>query len=223
MRGLINKFVVYTATVVLWLWAVVPKALDWVGRSTLPDDWRQLMDDRLPAWAGWLFSTPSWAPVVLAAIATGWLMYITRPHPIPAAPLPTPTVPPPLPSHPSRRQLTKIQKEEITIFLRERIDVSDKLLITYASGREEAADYAMDIYESVRLSGWPVRIDTRFLPDPPEIFGVQLIVQDIYEKPAAAAVIFDAMRIGEVPINWWQQTINNDDKIIIHVGRNNIS
>ena len=71
----------------LWLWATVPKALDWVGRSTLPDDWRQLMAEKLPAVAAWLFSTPWQVPTVMALLLTAWMMWVTRPQALPT-PLP---------------------------------------------------------------------------------------------------------------------------------------
>lgn len=64
----------------LWLWAILPKALDWIGRTTLPDDWGQLMDERLPAVLQWLFSTPWWVPAALATLLTGWLIWASWPR-----------------------------------------------------------------------------------------------------------------------------------------------
>src|SRR3546814_5909122 len=64
----------------LWAWAALPRLLDWVGRSTLPEDWEQLMADKLPAWAAWFFSTSPWVPAILAALLTGWMMWISRPR-----------------------------------------------------------------------------------------------------------------------------------------------
>lgn len=65
---------------VLWIWAVVPKALDWVGRTTLPEDWEQLMAEKLPLWAAWLFSTPWWVPAILATALTAWVMWVSWPR-----------------------------------------------------------------------------------------------------------------------------------------------
>ncbi len=70
----------WAVALLLWLWAVLPKALDWVGRTTLPDDWEQLMAERLPAWTAWLFSTPWWVPALLAATLTFWMIWISRPR-----------------------------------------------------------------------------------------------------------------------------------------------
>ena len=36
---LLKRIGVWTVTALLWLWAVLPRAIDWVGRTTLPDDW----------------------------------------------------------------------------------------------------------------------------------------------------------------------------------------
>jgi hypothetical protein len=80
MRHFIAMLIGWLFNGLLWLWVVVPKAMDWVGRSTLPDDWRQLMDERLPQWAGWLFSTPWWVPALLATALTIWLMWASWPR-----------------------------------------------------------------------------------------------------------------------------------------------
>lgn len=37
------------------------------------------MDESLPAVLGWLFTTPSWVPAILATALTAWLIWITRP------------------------------------------------------------------------------------------------------------------------------------------------
>ena len=69
----------------LWLWTVVPKAMDWVGRSTLPEDWEQLMADKLPIWAAWLFSTPWWVPALLATLLTACMIWVSWPRQYTAA------------------------------------------------------------------------------------------------------------------------------------------
>ena len=75
----------WIVAVLLWLWAVLPKALDWVGRSTLPDDWQQLMIEKLPVWSAWLFSTPWWVPALLATILTLWMMWVSWPRAVMSA------------------------------------------------------------------------------------------------------------------------------------------
>ena len=61
-----------------WAYTVVDFALDWIGRSTADDDAKQLMTEKLPAWANWLFSTPCWVPALCALILTGWLIWLSR-------------------------------------------------------------------------------------------------------------------------------------------------
>lgn len=81
MLNLFKKVFGWLVALLLWLWSVLPRALDWVGRSTLPDDWRQLMDEKLPSALQWLFSTPGWVPGILAILLTGWLMWVSWPKP----------------------------------------------------------------------------------------------------------------------------------------------
>lgn len=80
LMELIKRVVGWLGALALWLWWLTPRALDWVGRSTLPDDWRQLMTERLPAALDWLFSTPGWVPGILATVLTLWLMWISWPR-----------------------------------------------------------------------------------------------------------------------------------------------
>jgi hypothetical protein len=70
----------WIVALILWLWTILPKSLDWVGRSTLPEDWEQLMAEKLPIWAAWLFATPWWVPAVLATALTLWMMWVSRPR-----------------------------------------------------------------------------------------------------------------------------------------------
>lgn len=70
----------WLVALILWLWTTLPRALDLVGRTTLPEDWQQLMTEKLPAWAAWLFSTPWWVPAILATGLTVWLIWwVSRP------------------------------------------------------------------------------------------------------------------------------------------------
>jgi hypothetical protein len=80
MKQLFNAVFGWLLALALWLWSVIPKAIDWVGRSTLPDDWRQLMTEKLPLALHWLFSTPGWVPGFLAALLTGWLIWVSWPR-----------------------------------------------------------------------------------------------------------------------------------------------
>src|SRR5262245_56707762 len=71
------------------VYTILDFLLDWIGRSTAGDDARQLLNEKLPAWAEWLFSTPSWVPAFCAIALTFWLMWLSRPAPrLGAAPEP---------------------------------------------------------------------------------------------------------------------------------------
>lgn len=63
---------------VFGLWAIIQKTMDWVGRSTLLDDWRQLVHEKLPWLANWLLYTPWWVPAGLATILTAWIVWPAR-------------------------------------------------------------------------------------------------------------------------------------------------
>jgi hypothetical protein len=65
-------------TIFSWGYTTLDVFFDWVGRSTADDDMKQLLNDKLPAWAHWLFSTPSWVPALCAFILTGWLIWLGR-------------------------------------------------------------------------------------------------------------------------------------------------
>lgn len=91
MKSFSLKLASALTSFLFWLWLIVPKLLDWVGRSTLPDDWRQLMNERLPAWAAWLFSTPWYVPAVLATALTAYLVWASWPRTSSLASAPTPS------------------------------------------------------------------------------------------------------------------------------------
>lgn len=78
--ALIKKVFGWLLASILAIWAVLPKLIDWVGRSTLPEDWEGLMSEKLPAALQWLFSTPWWVPGLLATILTGWLIWASWPR-----------------------------------------------------------------------------------------------------------------------------------------------
>ncbi len=67
-------------TIVLWVYAIADFLFDWIGRSTVDDDAAQLVNEKLPAWAEWLFTTPSWVPAGCALFLTGWLIWLTFPR-----------------------------------------------------------------------------------------------------------------------------------------------
>lgn len=65
--------------ILFWTWTIVQVILNWIGRSTVVDDFNLLME-RLPAWAGWLFSTPWWVPTLLATTLTAFLIWLSWPR-----------------------------------------------------------------------------------------------------------------------------------------------
>ena len=80
MKNFIKNVAGWLLATLLWLWTTLPKILDWVGRTTLPEDWRALMVEKLPIWAAWLFSTPWWVPAILATTITVWMMWVSWPR-----------------------------------------------------------------------------------------------------------------------------------------------
>jgi hypothetical protein len=77
-RGFIKRAAVTIGTIVSWVYTILDILFDWIGRSTVDDDWKQLLNEKLPAWADWLFSTPSWMPGVCAILLTLWLIWLSR-------------------------------------------------------------------------------------------------------------------------------------------------
>ena len=65
-----KRAVAVVGTIASWVYTILDLLFDWVGRSTADDDARQLLSEKLPAWADWLFSTPSWVPAVCAVALT---------------------------------------------------------------------------------------------------------------------------------------------------------
>lgn len=74
-----KKVIVQIGAVLFAALTAVKLAFDWVGRSTLVDDWDQLVNEKLPEFLSWLFQTPWWVPGLITALLCGWLMYVTRP------------------------------------------------------------------------------------------------------------------------------------------------
>lgn len=67
----------YVLTLLLWVWTVIKFALDWIGRTTVTEDFSTLLG-RLPDWSTPLIATPTWIPAICAIVLTGgtlWLMW----------------------------------------------------------------------------------------------------------------------------------------------------
>jgi hypothetical protein len=78
-------------TALLWIYAILRAALDWMGRGELFDD-PQKAKDLVVRGINWLFSTPWWVASLLALIATLFLFwprveeivaYLEKPLPAP--------------------------------------------------------------------------------------------------------------------------------------------
>jgi hypothetical protein len=80
-----KRAVAVVGTIASWVYTILDLLFDWVGRSTADDDARQLLSEKLPAWADWLFSTPSWVPAVCAVALTAWLIWLSRGQVVPTA------------------------------------------------------------------------------------------------------------------------------------------
>jgi hypothetical protein len=76
--SLAKRIAAQIGTIFAWVYFLLDLAFDWIGRSTADDDARQLVNEKLPAFAVWLFSTPSWVPALCALTLTGWLIWLGR-------------------------------------------------------------------------------------------------------------------------------------------------
>src|SRR3954452_19639976 len=79
MRILIGRVGSLLLAVFLSAWSLTLGALDWLGRIMLMHDYDQALQ-RLPQWAGWLFSTPWWVPAILASVLTCFLIWLSWPR-----------------------------------------------------------------------------------------------------------------------------------------------
>src|SRR5947207_1636193 len=66
-------------TILTAVWAILIWVSNWIGRSTVVDDYNQLVE-RLPAIVAWLLSTPWWVPAMLASILTVFLVWLSWPR-----------------------------------------------------------------------------------------------------------------------------------------------
>jgi hypothetical protein len=67
------------ATILIATWTAVKFVLDWMGRTTMVEDYQEFLK-RLPKWAEWLFSTPGWVPATLASALALFLMWLSWPR-----------------------------------------------------------------------------------------------------------------------------------------------
>ncbi len=77
MKNFVIHLFGYLGTVALWSYALLRLFMDWVGRSTVVDDWKQLTES-MPNLISWLLSTPSWVPAICAftfTLATIYFMW----------------------------------------------------------------------------------------------------------------------------------------------------
>lgn len=75
----IKRFFGWSLVALFWALGSVKMILDWVGRSTIQDDFDQLVYERLPRWADWLFSTPWWAPCILGTALAAVMIWLNWP------------------------------------------------------------------------------------------------------------------------------------------------
>lgn len=60
--------------ILFWTWFAVKLAFDWIGRTTVLDDYNQMVD-RLPGILHWLYGTPWYVPAILASLLTVALLW----------------------------------------------------------------------------------------------------------------------------------------------------
>jgi hypothetical protein len=79
MKRVIGIIGLVLANVFFWAWAAITFTLDWVGRSTVIDDFSALQE-RLPAILQWVYAnTPWWTPTALGASAIAFLVWLSWP------------------------------------------------------------------------------------------------------------------------------------------------
>jgi hypothetical protein len=78
MREFIARAGALLATVAFSVWAILIGLSNWIGRSTVVEDYNQLVD-RLPAVAAWLLATPWWVPGAGAIALTTFLIWVGWP------------------------------------------------------------------------------------------------------------------------------------------------
>ena len=93
-RLAIGRTLSLVGTIAFWAWFLCKLLFDWIGRTTVVDDFN-LAVDRLPAILQWLFATPWPVPAALATVLTAFLIWLSLPRSNMAAetlpfPLPAP-------------------------------------------------------------------------------------------------------------------------------------
>jgi hypothetical protein len=79
MKVFAARAILFFLNAVVWIWAGVKFLLDWVGRSTVLDDFDALLDS-LPRTVSWLYETPGWLPAVIATCLSVYLAWLTWPR-----------------------------------------------------------------------------------------------------------------------------------------------
>lgn len=68
----------WLVSIILFVWAAIKLFMDWIGRSTVAEDFAQLRD-KLPAMVDWLLQTPWYVPASLAGIVSVFVIWLNRP------------------------------------------------------------------------------------------------------------------------------------------------
>lgn len=74
MRMFLARTAAFLFAILFWVATIAKAAVDWLGRTTAPDDYNQLVE-RFPAMVAWLLATPWWVPGGLASALTGFLLW----------------------------------------------------------------------------------------------------------------------------------------------------
>ena len=74
MRVFIARSIALLFAILFWVWFAFKFVIDWVGRTTVVDDYNQLVE-RLPMVAAFLVATPWWIPAGSAATLTAFLLW----------------------------------------------------------------------------------------------------------------------------------------------------
>lgn len=74
MPAFIARTAGFVFAIILWVCFVLKLIADWIGRTTVVDDFNQLVE-RMPIIVGWIVATPWWVPGGLAGVLTAFLMW----------------------------------------------------------------------------------------------------------------------------------------------------
>lgn len=80
MVSYLKKAIGLLVAVGLWIFAFFDRLLNWVGKSTSPEDGQLLVETKFPQFVEWLVSTPGWVPPLIATAFCVWFIWWVSPQ-----------------------------------------------------------------------------------------------------------------------------------------------